>query len=243
MALTIALLAVVASLGLPDRSAAAQAPKGFFGVHPLSLETGDYPEMASSDVGLIRTAFSFQQTDPPPGLPFGSWDYDWTRFDAIATGAAENGIDVLPVLLGTPGSTHRDATPLDSPDATTAWKDYLTALVKRYGPGGTLWSDPLYPGPDRPITDWQIWNEPNSFNNWAKPDAKQYGKLLTLSAKTIHAADPSADVVSAGVISQPIQPQGRGRRRLPEADAEVEVGRDRQPTRLPSIPTPAPSAR
>jgi len=55
-----------------------------------------------------------------------------------------------------------------------------------------------------PITDWQVWNEPNSFNNWARPDPKQYGKLLTLSAKAIHGADRKATVVSAGVISDPV---------------------------------------
>ena len=55
-----------------------------------------------------------------------------------------------------------------------------------------------------PITDWQVWNEPNSFNNWARPDPKQYGKLLALSAKAIHGADRKATVVSAGVISDPV---------------------------------------
>jgi len=202
VALTIALLAVVASLGVPSHSSAGQAPKGFFGVHPLSLQSGDFPAMAGADVGLIRTAFAYRQAQPAFDPSLGDWEYDWTRFDGVVRGAAEHGIDVLPVVLGT-ASTHQGATPLDSAAARSAWKDYLAALVARYGPGGDFWSLPDVPA-DRPITDWQLWNEPNSFNNWAKPNAKKYGKLLALSAKTIHAADPKADVVSAGVISQPV---------------------------------------
>lgn len=218
MALTIALLAVVAGVLGPARADAgknlrkAQAPKGFFGVHPLHPEGSDYAKMASADVGFLRTGFVFAQTSPPDPLPDGPFPsgcadgpiaYDWTRFDAIVGGAAQQGIGVLPVLLGTPGISGRGATPLDSPAATATWKDYLTKLVCRYGPGGRFWSD--NPGiPANPIRDWQVWNEPNSFNNWAKPDPAQYGKLLTISAKTIRAVDPAANIVSAGVISQPV---------------------------------------
>ena len=192
MALTIALLALAASIALPERSGAAQAPKGFFGVHPLSPAAGDYPTMAESDVGLIRTGFAYKQFAGNP-----------EAFDPIVQGATDEGIDVLPVVIGT-ASSKSGATPLDTPKATTAWKDYLKALVGRYGTGGEYWSTNPADDDDRPIEDWQIWNEPNSFNNWAKPSPKKYGKLLALSAKTIHAEDPSADVISAGVISQPV---------------------------------------
>lgn len=205
MALTIALLALVAAVCSPARSDAAQAPKGFFGVHPLAAGSADYETMADADVGFIRTGFVFHQVNPSQPLPDGPIAYNWTTFDTIVENAAEQGIDVLPVLLGTPGKIQRGSTPLDSPAATTAWKDYLTKLVQRYGPGGDFWTDPLNAGvPLHPIEDWQVWNEPNSFNNWAKPSAKQYGKLLSISAKTIHAQDPSAGIVTAGIISQPV---------------------------------------
>lgn len=191
---------MLATLGLPVNSNAAQAPKGFFGVHPRSLEAEDYPDMAEADVGLIRTGFIFGTARPDPAPT-----YDWGRYDAVVAGAAEAGIDLLPVMLGIPDwiSTEHGATPVDTPAATAAWRDYLTAAVDRYGPGGEFWlENPLVP--QRPVTVWQIWNEPNAFTNWAKPKAKEYGRLLALSAKTVRAADPSASVISAGVISQPV---------------------------------------
>jgi hypothetical protein len=199
VALSIALLAAVATLGLPVASDAAQAPKGFFGVHPRALDSGDYATMAGADVGLIRTGFIYSAVRPHEDDP-----YDWSRYDAVVAGAADQGIDLLPVLIGVPRwiSTEPGATPLDSAAAKSAWREFLTGAVERYGPGGTFWD--TYPGTPRPIEDWQAWNEPNSFNNWKRPSPRQYGKLLTLSAKTIHAADPAANVVSAGVISQPV---------------------------------------
>jgi hypothetical protein len=194
-----ALLAALLTLGLPATSDAAQAPNGFFGVHPRSLSADDYATMAGADVGLIRTGFVYAAVRPHETDP-----YDWTHYDTVVAGAADQGIDVLPVLLGVPRwiSTARGATPLDTPAAKAAWREFLTGAVERYGPGGSFWA--TYPGTPHPIEDWQVWNEPNSFNNWKRPSPRGYGTLLTISAKTIHAVDPGADVVSAGVISQPV---------------------------------------
>ncbi len=190
--LAIALLALLAAVVVPGRADAAQAPRGFFGVYPLNPVPGDYAAMADGDVGMIRTGFPYRQ-----------WKADHHRFDSIVRSAAEQGIDLLPVVVGTDSSA-RGATPLDSAVAKANWRDYLTALVERYGPKGDFWSTDGAGVPKMPITDWQVWNEPNSFVNWNEPSPRQYGELLARSAATIHAADPAARVVSAGVVAQPL---------------------------------------
>jgi hypothetical protein len=60
-ALAIALFSLLAVLVLPGHADAAQAPRGFFGVHPLNPVAGDYAAMADADVGMIRTGFAYQQ--------------------------------------------------------------------------------------------------------------------------------------------------------------------------------------
>lgn len=200
----LALIAIVAALALAGRADARPAPKGFFGVHQLHPDPAAFGEMAAADVGMLRVAFPYQQALPLVGTP-PSADFTWLRFDPIVAAAARDDIDLLPVVLGA-SSGGPTATPLDSKRATADWKRYLTKLVERYGPDGSFWNGPAGAGvPYHPIADWQIWNEPNSANNWAKPSARQYGKLLTISAKAIHAVDAKADVVSAGVISQPVR--------------------------------------
>ncbi len=197
-----AIPAIALMLSLPASVEASQAPKRFFGVHPRSIQPGDYADMRAADVGLLRTAFYIQAVRSHPGDP-----YDWSEFDAIVDGTATNGIELLPVLLGVPKyiSTKPYVIPLGNSESE--WRDYLSALVARYGPGGEFWS--LNPEtPYRPIGEWQIWNEQNALTNWeGKPSPREYGRLLAISADAIHEEDPAAKLVTGGVISQPQNPK------------------------------------
>jgi hypothetical protein len=200
---TLALLAVVVSLGAPGSSSAAQAPKGFFGVHPRFIDGDiDYAEMRAADVGLLRTGFNIAAVKAHANDA-----YDWRHLDSIVTGTAENGIDLLPVLYGVPRyiSTKPGVVPLGTSE--TEWRAFLAALVERYGPDGEFWS--LHPAvPYRPIGKWQIWNEENALSNWrGKPNPREYGRLLAISGRAIHAEDPDALLVTGGVISTPQNPK------------------------------------
>jgi polysaccharide biosynthesis protein PslG len=190
-----ALAAAVAAAPAP----AAPAPRGYIGINtstPLTAES--YEEMADAHVGMLRTGWILDIAKQHQGDP-----YDWSSFDANVEGTAGNGIDMIPVLYGIPHwiSTDRGATPIGK--AEKEWKKYLTAVVERYGRHGEFWD--LHPEiPYRPITVWQIWNEPNSRTWWRpKPDPKAYGKLLALSARTIHRADRKAKIMTAGIVAHP----------------------------------------
>ena len=89
-----------------------------------------------------------------------------------------------------------------SPPAGTAdYARYVTALVGRYGPSGSFWSE--HPEvPLHPIRDWQIWNEPNITRYWSRqPFAKGYVALLHAAATAIRRADPDARVVLCGLAN------------------------------------------
>ncbi len=196
-------IAATALLTAPT-SHAAQAPKGFFGVHPRSLanaDPSDYVRMGEADVGVIRTGFLLGRVKSHADDP-----YNWNEFDAIVGGAADNGIDVLPVLYGVPPyvSTKPGSIPLGNSESE--WTDYLEALVERYGPDGEFWST----NPSiqyHPITDWQVWNEENALTNWKlDPNPREYGRLLVLSADALRSVDPDAQIVTGGVISIPQNP-------------------------------------
>ena len=57
--------------------------------------------------------------------------------------------------------------------------------------------------PVKPIRAWQIWNEPNFKFFVAKPNPAEYGKLVKLSSSALKSVDPGAQVVLAGLFSQP----------------------------------------
>jgi hypothetical protein len=85
------------------------------------------------------------------------------------------------------------------PKSNAAFAAFAAAAVERYGPAGTLWQErPDLPA--RPITAWQVWNEPNIPNFWRSgPDAAEYVALLRAASAAIRAADPGAEVVAAGL--------------------------------------------
>ena len=83
--------------------------------------------------------------------------------------------------------------------ALAAWRSFLSAAVRRYGPGGTFWAE--HPNlPKVPIRDWQIWNEQNAdpfFRPRARP--RDYARILRAADRAIHGRDRKADVILGGM--------------------------------------------
>jgi Glycosyl hydrolase catalytic core len=220
------LLAVVvtalALLAMPALASARGATFGIAeGVHP---DDQDIAKMQNGGVEQFRFGFnwpSIQQSQGSCDPVQGAGTCDWSETDQLVGGLAAKGIPALPVLFGTPHwiSHNQVKPPLGSAGQRDAWQSFLKAAVKRYGPGGTYWTDipdplglmPPTPGPYHtqfgpnapvtPIRAWQIWNEPNGIPFWApRPSAKQYAKLLGLSRQAIASADPGADIILAGLV-------------------------------------------
>ena len=163
-----------------------------------SIRNEDLHSQSVSHVGTLRQVFDWNQIERSEGA------YDLEDYDALVAGAAQYGIRVLPVLFNPPRfrssrpkhHAHRGVYP---PKRNASMAAFATALVRRYGRNGTLWSD--HPElPKVPIYSWQIWNEPNIPIYWASgPSAKRYTKLLRVVGGAIEKADPKADIVTAGM--------------------------------------------
>jgi hypothetical protein len=78
----------------------------------------------------------------------------------------------------------------------------MAALVRRYGPAGSFWAErPELPR--TPVRAWQVWNEPNLTRYWSQqPFAPSYVRLLKAADRAIHAADPGATTVLAGLPNE-----------------------------------------
>ena len=93
---------------------------------------------------------------------------NFSATDKLVGDLAARGIRPLPFIYGSPtlgGEASPTGRPLGSAEeACEAWRRFLTSVVKRYGPGGAYWTGPYdqqHPGAKpKPITAWQIWNEP-----------------------------------------------------------------------------------
>lgn len=185
--------------------ARAQAGPPFVGLASPELIALPEPELGRTldeqlrlRIGLVRQTFDWATIEPARDR------YDFTSYDRLMAALAERRLEMLPVLFNPPpfrssrperGAREGTYPPRRYADMGT----FAAALVKRYGPAGTFWSErPELP--EVPIRSWQVWNEPSLPAYWPEgPDPAEYGRLLAATAKGIRAADPRATVVSAGL--------------------------------------------
>jgi hypothetical protein len=202
---TLFLLATLICLLAP---AGAQAlPRGFFGIAPQTgIGPKDTARMRGGGVETIRAPLLWGEVQPTRRGGF-----DWSGFDALVATAAAGRLEVLPFLCAPPGWAVRPHTrlPVDSARQRRAWAEFAGAAVERYGPRGSFWEehgpgtkDPL---PRLPIHAWQIWNEENFFYFTKPASPGRYARLLSISHRAIHRADPRAEVVMGGLFGNPRQ--------------------------------------
>jgi hypothetical protein len=179
----------------------AARPVGFFGVTagaPLlasnALLDRETPLMPRAGVTSLRVPFYWSAIEPHRGR------FDFAKPDAIMTAAARAHLDVLPLLVGTPGWAAADPGKgtASTPKGTASYAAFAAAVVRRYGAGGAFWRRrPSLPAD--PVRAWQIWNEPNHVYYWSRqPFAARYVRLARTTRAAIKRADPKALVVSAG---------------------------------------------
>jgi hypothetical protein len=196
----------------------------------------DAEYMKAGGIGVVRLALPWSsiQSSRRGG-------YNWAGFDEAVGVAARAGLRVMPFFWGTPHwlASKPTTLPIDSARARTAWKAFLTAAVRRYGPGGEFWVEhgrkhpglptgPTYEpsGPEYapappvrheapitrplPIRTWQVWNEANFFYFAVPASPTRYASLLKITTPTIKAVDPGAKVILSGLFAKPTADYPRG---------------------------------
>lgn len=203
LSILLALVALLAAAPAAD-AAKRKVPRGFYGVMwdrdaasaSDAAQERQWSLMASSGVESVRTVFSWARAQPNPRVT------SFAETDALVARAARRNQRLVPVVLWAPDWARLYPEKSSSPPARVDdYAAYLTALVGRYGPNGSFWSE--HPElPRRPVRSWQLWNEPHLDFYWLTPDgawAPEYAKLLKAGNAAIDAADPGAKVIAAAL--------------------------------------------
>jgi hypothetical protein len=211
---------IMLALALPGTADGAErrVPHGWLGVTvdgPVDpYEPGEWDRMTRAGVESVRIAVRWHQLQPyapaeVPALEAGRFQLvdgiptDFRPFDAYVAAAAARGLEVLPVVHMAPGwQSVRPGDIASPPRDPAAFGRFMTALVQRYGPDGSLWRE--RPGLRRvPVRAWQLWNEPNITIFWSlQPFAPEYAALVRAGAAAVRAADRGATVVLAGLTNR-----------------------------------------
>jgi hypothetical protein len=185
---------------------------GYFGVnYPLyhfdtqQVREAQLSSISQAGIGTVRIALSWAALEP--SAPTGVHNYNWEPSDQVVGNLAAHRLRLAPTFIYTPvWAAPGEAITCSGQAvsyATNRPGDYAAAtaaLARRYGPGGSFWSD--NPNlPKMPITTWQIWNEPNLRTYWCPtPNPSAYAELFTQAATAIHNVDRDARVVTAGMV-------------------------------------------
>jgi hypothetical protein len=212
--LSIAVVAALAALLLaaPLAQAARSVPQGFYGVMydhgiiraPAEVQDSQWDLMAASGVESVRTVFSWAEAQPDGR---GS-AINFVDTDAVVRRAAVRNLSVLPIVFYAPPWARAYRGRFTSPPKQRSdYGTYLAALVERYGPEGTFWTEnPELP--KHPLREWQIWNEPHLPAYWDAPEkgpygyARAYPLLLRASYNIVKTLDPGAKIVMAGLTQR-----------------------------------------
>jgi hypothetical protein len=135
-----------------------------------------------SGITVFRKAISAHEYESPTG---------WAKVETMFRRAAERGITILPYLYGRPVTGSREfPTEAEWSPPANKWETFVYAIVQTYGYNGSFWaSNPSLPY--RPVTAWEVWNEPNlPANNpgGISVDPKEYARFLKRTSQAVKAA-------------------------------------------------------
>jgi hypothetical protein len=165
------------------------------GVHPEHLSDTDVARLGQGGAEVMRLPLDWRQVEPFEGAP-----YDFAEHDRIIRAAATAGIQVLPLIgYSTSWTAETAAEQPDTPEGLAQHDAYVRAMVARYKPGGDFWAaNPDIP--QLPLTEWQVWNEPNLKKHWTGAlHPKHYVPFLKRVRRAILDEDAAAKIVLAGM--------------------------------------------
>lgn len=193
---------VLIALLVPAAGAQARkVPHGWLGVsfgpHYVAAHAGltaELKRMRKSGVESARFAVYWAQLQPHADRA-----PNFRALDRIVAASAKARLPLMPVVLAAPHwATDDPNRPVDVPRDPADYAAFMTALVERYGAGGTFFTH--HPKLRRfPIRAWQIWNEVSNPWYWDANYASRYPRLLRAAYDAVKAADPGARVIEAGL--------------------------------------------
>ncbi len=106
---------------------------------------------------------------------------DWRATDLAYDTARKEKLYLLALLLGAPPGTEDFATEA----GRSRFASFVTEVARRY--------------PD--LSEWEVWNEPDTLGFWGAHDSKKYLALLKTVYAALKAVKPSYRVLNGGVVA------------------------------------------
>jgi hypothetical protein len=164
-------------------------------------------QIAKLGVGFVRSSFDWTQIEPTAPVA-GRHSYRFAPLDGWVGTLAGEQLRWLPTVKGGPipewaasPSPPPECGTNSPPEGTENYAALMEALAARYGRDGTFWDE--HPDlPYEPVTEYEVWNEPNFGRLWCpEPEPAEYARLYLAARDAVHAVDPRAVVLIGGLAA------------------------------------------
>jgi hypothetical protein len=170
-----------------------------------------YPDLAALHAQLLRVQLHWGGglgvTTSRPADPTDPADpaYDWSRYDAIVLAAADEGVELVFSIFGTPPWANGGKLPTRAPKRAADLEDFSFAAALRYG-GAFMRDD----GTVLPrVRYWTAWNEPNLpiglvpqwkrvGGHWVIQSAIDYARICNAVVTGVHGTLIPGERVACG---------------------------------------------
>ncbi|HUA07050.1 MAG TPA: hypothetical protein VMB27_24300 [Solirubrobacteraceae bacterium] len=156
--------------------------------------------MSQTDTRWLREDFEWAKIEPHPG------DFEFGYYDHFMLEAARRGERILALLYDAP--SWAGPAPSAIPADPSSYAAFVAAVMLRYGPNGSFWSQhPSLSG--SAIRTVEIWNEPYFSNgDNGNYDPGRYARLVQAAGAAAHAVNPSVRVLLAAEMQSARNSQG-----------------------------------
>jgi hypothetical protein len=168
---------------------------------PASQFSAQLARMQSHGVQLLRFDASWNAIEPTaPAAGRATMQFD--PFDAEVAAMAADHIAWLPILdYSASWAASRPGDQFSPPADDAAFAAYAAAVVRRYGPGGTFWSDHRSL-PYEPVRTVEVWNEENGDYFWnTGPSPARYAQLYAATRAAIRRTTSGVAVMVGGLTN------------------------------------------
>lgn len=175
----------------------------------VNVALADHPNpraalRALSAFTWVRQTFAWAEIEPQPGA------YQWEKWDALVAAARAENKRLIAVLHLAPNWARTSPGLTAPPQQASTFGAFAGTLAARYRDA---------------IDVYQVWDEPNIGAGWGDEpiSAARYTGLLEAAYTAIHAADPSAQVLTAG-LAPTLENNPQNQSDLAFLDALYQVG-------------------
>jgi hypothetical protein len=170
-----------------------------------------YPDLAALHAQLLRVQLhwggTLGVTTSRPADPTDPADpaYDWSRYDAIVLAAADEGVELVFSIFGTPTWANGGKLPTRAPKRAADLEDFSFAAALRYGGAFEREDGTVLPR----VRYWTAWNEPNLpiglvpqwrrvGGRWVIQSAIDYARICNAVVSGVHGTLIPGERVACG---------------------------------------------